>query len=154
MGYCAPLDCVIFKSLQRGRLLYPANVCSLLCKKAPTLTLAPRTIQLRSHGNIHMTVRTLIITMMKPSHAVLLYINYTFIRVLKWSCSIRTRSAEDCWINRCVLFKLGNCQSVWKQINYKTLTVKPVSRRITNVRPSESCTGLPATTTNVVKDDD
>ena len=71
MGYCAPLVRVIFKSLQRCRLLYPAEVCSLLCNKIPTLTLATRTIQLCSHDNIHMTVRTPIITMLKPSHAVL-----------------------------------------------------------------------------------
>ena len=97
MGYCAPLVCVIFKSLQRSRLLYPAKVCSLLCNKTPTMTLAPRTVQLCSHDNIHMTVGTLSVTVTKPSHAVLLYINYTFIRVLKWSCTIHTRPCRRLW---------------------------------------------------------
>ena len=154
IGYCAPLVCVIFKSLQRRKLLYPAKICSLLCNKAPTLALASRTIHLRSHDNIRMTVGTLIITVMKPSHAVLLYINYTFIRVLEWSSTIRTRPCRRLWNKSLSLFKLGNCQSVRNQTNYKTLTVKPISRRITKVRPSESSAVLPATTANVVRGDD
>ena len=97
MGYCAPLVCVIFEGLQRCRLLYPAKVCSLLCNKTPTLTLTPRTIQLCSHDNIHMTVRTLIIAVMKPSDTVLFYINYTFIRVLKWRSTIRSRPCRRLW---------------------------------------------------------
>ena len=97
MDYGAPLVCTIFKVLQRCRLLYPVNVCSLSYNKTPTLTLAPRTIQWCSHDNIHMTVRTLIITVMQPSDAVLLYINYTFIRVLRWRSTIRCRSRRRLW---------------------------------------------------------
>ena len=63
----------------------------------PTLTLASRTIHLRSHDNIRMTVGTLIITVMKSSHAILLFINYTFIRVLEWSSTIRTRPCRRLW---------------------------------------------------------
>jgi len=96
MDYGAPLVCAFFKGLERRRLLYPANVCSLSCNKTPTL-LAPRTIQWCSHDNIHMTVRTLIITVMQPSDAVLLHISYTFIRVLKWRSTIRSRRRRRLW---------------------------------------------------------
>lgn len=51
---------------------------------------------------------------MKPSHAVLLYINYTFIRVL------RAQPSALVLVDECrVYFKLGHCQSVGNQINYK-----------------------------------
>jgi hypothetical protein len=88
MGYCEPLVCVISTTVCKDAGFYiQRKVFPLLCKKPPTLKLAPRTTQLRSHDNMH----TLIMTMTQPSHAVLFYINYTVIMILKWRSINRTR---------------------------------------------------------------